>query len=264
MSKEMKQVCVAAESGQENGFRKFNPMKQNVLLIYSGGLDSTCLLHWLLAKGFNIRAIGFDYGQRHVVELEAASTITKALHVPYEVIDLSSITHLLKSSQTNLDIKVPEGKYDDDNMKLTVVPNRNMIMIAIAAGHAMSLKLDHVVCGIHSGDHAIYPDCRPDFAEKLSSLLQIADWQKVSLERPFINCDKGGCISMAYEAVLSSALKTFPRTTIPQLTQDLEHSWSCYKGGIYHCGKCGACNERKEAFQTAKIYDCTIYEDTQS
>jgi 7-cyano-7-deazaguanine synthase len=194
------------------------------------------------------------------VELLAAKEIAARRGISYEVIDMSSVASLLGgSSQTDPNIEVPEGRYDDENMKLTVVPNRNMIMLAIACGHAMVLKYDHVVYGVHSGDHTIYPDCRPDFVNKLNEAVMVADWQKVSLQTPFIDKDKGGCIISALEAIKTSTLKTFPRTTYPQFSQDIGDSWSCYKGGVVHCGKCGACTERQEAFQTAGLVDPTLY-----
>jgi 7-cyano-7-deazaguanine synthase len=128
-------------------------------------------------------------------------------------------------------------------MKQTVVPNRNMIMLAVAIGHAVSLKFDSVAFGAHAGDHAIYPDCRPVFASAMDVVAQLCDWQAIRLLRPFIGYSKADIVRIGHE-----------------LGVPMQLTWSCYKGGDLHCGKCGTCVERREAFQLAGVSDLTQYE----
>ncbi len=211
--------------------------------LFSGGLDSTVLLYELLAAGDDLLALSVDYGQRHRVELEHAQRIAKVLNVQWEVADLSGITHLIAgSSLTSEDVAVPHGHYAAESMKQTVVPNRNMIMLSVAAGWAISQKADRVAYAAHGGDHAIYPDCRKEFTEALHNTLQLADWHQVSLYSPFVTLTKT-------ELVRRGDL----------LNVDFSLTWSCYEGGDIHCGKCGTCVERKEAFQDAGVDDVTEY-----
>jgi 7-cyano-7-deazaguanine synthase len=214
------------------------------ILIYSGGLDSTSLLYWLKKRGDEVRCLGFDYGQRHKKELAWATLITAQAQVPFTVVDLQSITPLLVgSSQTDPNVPVPEGRYDEPNMKLTVVPNRNMIMLSIAMAQAISLKFDAVAYAAHAGDHTIYPDCRAGFVNAMRMVAERCDWHTLSIETPFLMYDKGECLQQGH---LCGA--------------PLVMTWSCYKGAAKHCGKCGACTERKEAFQKARVTDPTQYE----
>ena len=139
------------------------------VLIYSGGLDSTVLLYELLAQGDDVAALSVDYGQRHRREIDAAQSIAASLGVEHRVADLSGIRGLLAgSSQTSDDVDVPEGHYAEESMKATVVPNRNMIMLSLAVGWAISRKADRVAYAAHGGDHAIYPDCRAEFVDALA------------------------------------------------------------------------------------------------
>jgi len=217
---------------------------KNVLVIYSGGLDSTVLLYHYKAQGCNVRALGVDYGQRHVVELEFARRNCEALDIPFTVADLRSLAALLPgSSQTSSDVEVPEGHYASESMKVTVVPNRNMIMLAVAAGHAIAHKCETVAFAAHNGDHAIYPDCRSEFVEQLGKALALCDWLPVTLDSPFVTWTKSEIV--AYGA---------------KLGVHFENTWSCYKGGRNgHCGKCGTCVERREAFALAGVPDPTYY-----
>ena len=211
------------------------------LLIYSGGMDSTVLLYELMSEGYDVSAIGFNYGQRHKKELDCAQVIASQMGVWFQIADLSNLANLLKgSSQTDDSVPVPEGHYAEESMKATIVPNRNMIMLAVAAGHAMSIKADSVLYAAHSGDHTIYPDCRPEFADALGHAIHLADWRKVNLERPFMGITKTDIARIGYD-----------------LKVPFEDTWSCYKGGAYHCGKCGTCVERKEALGEK---DPTAYE----
>jgi 7-cyano-7-deazaguanine synthase len=211
--------------------------------IFSGGLDSTVLLHELLHAGDEVLALSIDYGQRHRVELEHARQIALTLGVEWRVADLSRIAPLLSgSSQTSSDVAVPHGHYTDESMKQTVVPNRNMIMLALAGGWAISRKADRVAYGAHSGDHAIYPDCRPEFTQALGQALALADWHRIELYCPFLRWHKGQIVARGAE-----------------LGVDFSLTWSCYEGGQFHCGRCGTCVERREAFAKAGVFDPTTY-----
>jgi 7-cyano-7-deazaguanine synthase len=211
--------------------------------IFSGGLDSTVLLHELQRQGDEILALSVDYGQRHRRELEHAKRIAEQLGVRWRLADLSAIRPLLAgSSQTSDDVPVPHGHYAAENMKQTVVPNRNMIMLAVAAGWAISEKADRLAYGAHAGDHTIYPDCRPEFAEALAKAIGLADWHRVELVTPFIGMTKTDIVRRGEE-----------------LQVDFGATWSCYEGGLLHCGLCGTCVERKEAFAKAGVADPTKY-----
>ena len=216
------------------------------VLIYSGGLDSTVLLYDLLASGDTVLALSVDYGQRHRSEVEHARRIAESLGVEWQLADLSGIAHLLAgSSLTSSEIAVPHGHYADDNMKQTVVPNRNMIMLSVAAGWAMGRQADRVAYAAHGGDHTIYPDCRPEFAAAVDRAIRLADWHEVQLYCPFIAMTKA-------EIVARGA----------KLDVDFGRTWSCYEGGPIHCGKCGTCFERREAFLRAGVSDPTQYAAT--
>jgi 7-cyano-7-deazaguanine synthase len=215
----------------------------NVTMLYSGGLDSTALLYHLLSQHYGVRCLGVDYGQRHRRELECAGTIAERAGSPFRVVNLQSLNPLLQgSSLTAPDVPVPDGHYTDQRMKITVVPNRNMIMLAVATGWAISSKDDAVAFAAHAGDHPIYPDCRPEFADALERAIDLCNWTTVKLLRPFIGKTKA-------EVVKIGAGCRAP----------LELTWSCYKGGNIHCGTCGTCVERKEAFELAQVPDPTRY-----
>ena len=214
------------------------------VLVYSGGMDSTVLLYHLISQGDSVYTLSVDYGQRHSKELAQAETITKSLGVSHRAVDLRSITQLFgDSSLTNTAIDIPHGHYEETNMKSTVVPNRNMILLSLATAWAASLKADSVSYAAHSGDHAVYPDCRETFAQALDQAIRLADWQEVYLNRPFVNYDKAGIVIRGAE-----------------LNVPFQETWSCYEGGDLHCGKCGTCIERREAFHLARIEDPTPYQ----
>lgn len=217
---------------------------EKVVAIYSGGMDSTVLLYHLRSQEYDVRALSVDYGQRHRKELDSASAICRMIGIPHEVADLRGITHLLKgSSLTDSDIDVPEGHYAEESMKATVVPNRNMIMLSVAIGYAISLGAQFVAYGAHAGDHVIYPDCRPEFASAINTAALLADWHPIELLRPFIRLTKAEIAKRGVE-----------------LNVPFDQTWSCYKGGERHCGRCGTCVERAEAFHLAGINDPTDYE----
>jgi len=217
---------------------------EKVVVIYSGGMDSTVLLYHLWSQGYDVRALSVDYGQRHRKELECALSICRMIGISHEVADLRGITHLLRgSSLTDSEVDVPEGHYAEESMKVTVVPNRNMIMLSVAIGYAISLGAQFAAYGAHAGDHTIYPDCRPEFAAALNTAALLADWHQVELLRPFIRLTKAEIAKRGAE-----------------LNVPFGMTWSCYKGGERHCGLCGTCVERTEAFNLAGLQDPTDYD----
>lgn len=215
----------------------------NTVLCYSGGLDSTVLLYHLLSEGKRVSCLGVHYGQRHSRELRSAERICRLAEVDYQTLDLSGIKNIFKGSSQTDDVPVPEGHYAEESMKLTVVPNRNMILLSLATAWAISSGSEEVAYAAHSGDHAIYPDCREEFVQAMRGVLHLCDWKKVSLSTPFIEWTKADI------ARQGAALKA-----------PLTLTWTCYKGGEKHCGKCGSCTERREAFQIAGVPDPTEYE----
>jgi 7-cyano-7-deazaguanine synthase len=215
------------------------------LVLFSGGLDSTVLAAQHLADGIETRLLSIDYGQRHAKELDKAEKIAQALGLPHRILRLPDLGPLLGgSSLTDDQVELPEGHYAEESMKATVVPNRNMILLALAGGHALSIGFDTIAYAAHAGDHTIYPDCRPEFADAMEKALGLADWQNLNLHRPFVNFSKEELVRKGNE-----------------LGAPLELTWSCYAGREKHCGKCGTCVERKEAFALAKVEDPTEYED---
>lgn len=219
-----------------------------IVVVYSGGLDSTTLLVGAMYNFAEVRALGFNYGQRHVKELHSAALICNDLDIPFEIADLSNITQLLGgSSQTDLNIPVPEGHYADETMKATVVPNRNMIMASVAIGYAVSIGYDTIGLGVHAGDHAIYPDCRPEFIQALNHIALIANYAPVNVYAPFLEMSKAEIIQAG------------DTLSIMEIEVPYAKTWSCYKGLELHCGVCGTCVERKEAFKLARVYDPTVY-----
>jgi len=213
-------------------------------VILSGGMDSTTLLYWLLAQQYKVRAVTVDYGQRHSKEILQAMAITQQLGVPHYVADLRSLRGMFgKNSQTDASVDVPEGHYTSETMKATVVPNRNMILLAVAAGYAIANDCGTLAYGAHAGDHAIYPDCRPEFLAPMAKAMAACDWQQLNLIAPFI------------EKTKADIAKTGAELGVP-----FGMTWSCYKGAVAHCGKCGTCVERNEAFKLAGIVDPTTYE----
>lgn len=210
------------------------------LLIYSGGLDSTTLLYEY--KDSIDLAVTFDYGSKHNArEIACAVENCKRLGIKHLVIPLGFIGQYFKSDLLQSGGEIPEGSYADENMKSTVVPFRNGIMLAVAAGLAESYGLDTVLLANHSGDHAIYPDCRPDFIDAFSAAVKAGTYEGIKVVSPYCNITKRD-IALRGKAI----------------GLDYSLTYSCYKGGEKHCGKCGTCVERKEALAG---FDPTVYEE---
>lgn len=212
------------------------------VVICSGGQDSVTLLYDVRSKGFEPHVLSFDYGQRHKRELECAKEICGLLGLPHKVVKLDINDLVQGSALTSEDIEVPEGHYAEGNMKLTVVPNRNMIMLSIATGYAVSIGAKDVFFGAHAGDHEIYPDCRKEFIEALNQSTRIANYTPVTIHAPFIEIDKGDIAKLGLE-----------------LGIPYEKTHTCYKGEAEACGVCGSCQERLEAFQKAGVEDPLPY-----
>lgn len=235
------------------------------VVVLSGGLDSSTLLHLVRQTTLDVYAISFNYGQRHEKELEYAAWQAGYVGVKeHRIVDMKSITTLFANSGSSLvtGSEVPEGHYGEENMKATVVPNRNMIMLSIAVGYGVSNSVDAVYTGVHAGDHFIYPDCRPRFIhaanaaavlgnEGFGGIGKIAEGVELIkyIQTPFIEWSKNEIATQAVE-----------------LGVPVTKTWSCYKGGKLHCGRCGTCVERIEALKHAEdacpgFMDTTEYED---
>lgn len=218
-------------------------MSQKVVVIYSGGMDSYTVLNKAIRQGYEVYALSFDYGQRHVKELKVAANVCAELNISHKVVDISAINQLIGGSSLTDDIDVPEGHYEEESMKSTVVPNRNMILLSLAVGYAVSLKANKVFYGAHSGDHAIYPDCRPEFVQKMDDVCRIANYEETEIVSPYLNNTK--------IEILTDGLN---------MGLDYSKTWTCYNGREKACGKCGACQERLEAFELNQANDPLPYE----
>jgi len=219
------------------------PNPPHALAVVSGGMDSATLLHWLLHNGYEVQALSFDYGQRHRRELEFARKLAAANDVPHDIIDLSVLRPYLSGSALTDDaVAVPHGHYESESMKATVVPNRNAIFVSVAWGVAVARDMDAVAIGVHAGDHAIYPDCRPQFAAAIERALCLGTDTAIQLLTPFVHKTKTDIAAIGSKLSVPYAL-----------------TWTCYEGGEFHCGKCGACQERKEAFRDSGNADPTQY-----
>ena len=216
------------------------------LVLLSGGMDSVTALHWAAREHEVIGAVSFDYGSKHnAKEIPMAAWHAAQLGVPHETITLDFVNRLFTSDLLQSGGDIPDGHYADENMKRTVVPFRNGIMLSIACGLAESRGAEALVIAAHGGDHAIYPDCREPFMQAMADAMQHGTYAGIKLLRPFIECDKT-------EIVRRGAA----------LGVDFAHTWSCYKGSEIHCGQCGTCVERREAFIHAGVPDPTAYEST--
>lgn len=216
-------------------------MKDSVIIL-SGGLDSVTLLYDYQAS--IALAISFDYGQNHASqELSFAKYHCVKLGIPHIIIPMEFMKQYFRSSLLEGKDAIPEGSYDEDNMKSTVVPFRNGIMLAVATGIAESNELKKVLIANHGGDHTIYPDCRPEFIDAMNQTAKAGTFVGVEIAAPYTNITKADIVKRG-----------------AALGIDYSKTWSCYKGSHIHCGRCGTCEERKEAFLIAGIEDPTEYE----
>ena len=211
--------------------------------IATGGMDSITMLYEF--KDQIALGVSFNYGSNHNNrEIPFAEMHCKRLGIPHITIDLGFMPQYFKSSLLEGADAIPEGNYDEENMKSTVVPFRNGIMLSIAIGIAESNHLKHVLMANHGGDHTIYPDCRPAFVDAMSAAAQAGTFEDVTIEAPYTNITKADIARHG-----------------KQLGIDYSETWSCYKGGEVHCGQCGTCRERQEALREAGIADTTEYEN---
>ncbi len=220
-----------------------------VLVLLSGGIDSTTALYDAVKKYNEVAAVSFDYGSKHNKrELMFAAHHCKTLDVRHEIIELPFMNTLFKSDLLQSGGDIPDGHYKENSMKRTVVPFRNGIMLSITAGFAESISAEGIVIAAHTGDHTIYPDCRENFMSSMSEAISLGTFAHVQIISPFIDMDKTAIVKIG---------KT--------LNVPYQYTYSCYKGFELHCGVCGTCVERKEAFQLSGIDDPTEYlSDTDS
>ena len=218
-------------------------MDKDAVIVISGGMDSTTMLYEFQDE--IALAVTFDYGStQNAREREFAILHCKRLGIRHLIIPLDFMHHYFKSSLLGSPDDIPAGNYDDENMKSTVVPFRNGIMLAVACGIAESNGLKRVMIANHAGDHAIYPDCRPAFVEAMSAAMQNGTYDHVAVFAPY-----------------TGLTKTDIARRGAALGLDYSETYSCYKGREKHCGKCGTCRERREALRDAGIDDPTMYEN---
>lgn len=212
-------------------------------MVVSGGMDSTTMLYEYADR--IALAVTFNYGSNHNArEIECARYNCERLGIELVVVDMPFIGQLFDSSLLSGADAIPEGNYDDENMRSTVVPFRNGIMLAVATGLAESRGLRHLMMANHGGDHAIYPDCRQGFVDAMSAAISQGTYEHIDIFAPYTNITKTDI------ARRGAALGI-----------DYAHTYSCYKGGAVHCGRCGTCTERRQAFIEAGIPDPTQYEN---
>ncbi len=214
-----------------------------VLVLLSGGIDSTTALYDAVRKYGTVTAVSFNYGSKHNKrELMFAAHHCKTLDVKHEIIQLPFMNTLFKSDLLKSGGEIPDGHYKEDSMKRTVVPFRNGIMLSITAGFAESIKADAIVIAAHTGDHTIYPDCREEFMSAIALAINLGTFAHIQILRPFIDNDKTDIVKIG-----------------KSLNVPYQYTYSCYKGFELHCGVCGTCVERMEAFKLAGIEDPTEY-----
>ncbi len=216
------------------------------IAVVSGGMDSTVLAYQATGLFSNVDLLSVDYGQRHRKELGYAAMTAERLGCRHDIVALPLATMLTGSALTDASVEVPHGHYAADTMALTVVPNRNAVLISVAYAVAVARGADAVLVGVHAGDHHVYPDCRPAFVSALDEALRIGNEGvgNVRLEAPFVNHSKTDIARLG-----------------ARLGVEWSETWSCYEGGEVHCGRCGTCVERHEAFRDAGVADPTTYAD---
>lgn len=227
---------------------------QRAVALLSGGVDSTVLVAQALALGYDVLPLAVRYGQRHARELESAYQVARYYGRDLRLVNLDNLRAILSGSALTDDaISVPHGHYEAPSMAQTVVPNRNAILLMIAAGYAAAQGAQFVATAVHAGDHAIYPDCRPDFINVASRAAQFGTQGvgpaggNVSILAPFVSDTKAAIVSIG-----------------ATLNAPFHLTYSCYEGGDVHCGRCGTCTERREAFALAGVVDPTAYLHTEA
>jgi len=223
--------------------REKREVNSKAVILLSGGIDSTTLLYDLVSQGYKVFPISFYYGQKHDIEVANALATCTKLKLSCEVIKLEALRAVAPSALTRSDREVPNGHYTDEVMKKTVVPNRNMVLISLATSYAIGIGAAAVFYAAHGGDHAIYPDCRPEFLIALNKAIKLCDYERICLEAPYMYWRKADIVKRGIE-----------------LGVDYSLTWSCYKGRHYPCGTCGTCVERLEAFELAGIKDPLEYQ----
>jgi len=217
--------------------------EEKAVVIISGGMDSTTLLYDIVKQGYEVYALSFNYNQKHKRELMMAKRTCFKLGIDHRIVDLNVLNQLAPSALTRKYWKIPEGHYEGENMKQTVVPNRNMVMLSLATAYAIGLGAEKVFYGAHAGDHEIYPDCRKEFVDIMKKAIKICDWKVVDLEAPYLTIDKGDIVIKG-----------------TKLEVDYKNTLTCYKGKTKACGRCGSCTERILAFNKAKRIDPIEYD----
>jgi 7-cyano-7-deazaguanine synthase len=221
-------------------------MKKQVVVLVSGGVDSVSALYEAHQIHKVVTGISFDYGSKHNhKEIPFAAFHCERLGVPHRIVHLGFVGELFKSNLLTSGGAIPDGHYEEQTMKQTVVPFRNGIMLSIAAGFAESIAARALVIAAHSGDHAIYPDCREDFMKAMGDAIRLGTYAHIEILRPFIHFTKSEIVQRGHE-----------------LGVDFSKTWSCYKGATIHCGTCGTCVERREAFMLAGVPDPTAYAES--
>jgi 7-cyano-7-deazaguanine synthase len=215
--------------------------------IVSGGMDSVTLAHLLALEYDALTLVSIDYGQRHAKELHFAAQAAVRLEARHHIVNMTSITELLTGSAlTDPTVPVPHGHYEEPTMRATVVPNRNATMLCVAVAIAVAEGAEVVATGVHAGDHAVYPDCRPEFIDAFARMAEVANEGFLapgfSVLAPFVHQSKADIARLG------------DKIGVPWAA-----TWSCYEGGEVHCGRCGTCVERIEAFQLAGVNDPTRY-----
>jgi 7-cyano-7-deazaguanine synthase len=213
------------------------------VVVLSGGMDSVTMLHKIVKEGDEVKAISFNYGQVHVKELEMAKIQCEILGIEHRVVDVSFLKDLLPSALTGTE-NVPQGHYEDESMKKTVVPFRNTILASIALGYAAGINYDRIALGVHAGDHAIYPDCRPEFIEALGQVAAKGDYRQLEVYAPFLNISKVEILTIGTE-----------------LGVDYSKTWTSYSDGNEAPDyRNGSSVERTQAFIANRIKD-PLYTD---
>lgn len=223
-------------------------MSRKAVVVLSGGMDSFTTLHCAIQQwgGKEVAAFSLNYGQRHVRELRCAAKVTHKLGILHEVVHAAFLRDMLRSSSLTSEQPVPKGHYTDISMKQTVVPNRNMILLSLAIGFAVTIRAREVWTGMHQGDHAIYPDCRPEFVDAMRAAARIANYEPVSIVTPFLNVTKADILSWGLANGVTVGAYADTHT--------------CYEGREVACGRCGACVERLESFSSNSVTDPIAYE----